>query len=301
MIRHLQHHEIDKALWDLCITQSENGLIYGYSWYLDIVSPNWEALVLDDYEAVFPLTHKKKIFRYLYQPFFTQQLGLFHKTAVTADTVNRFIEAIPAPFKWIDIQLNAANKPNEKWTVTKRTNFLLDLNKPYEKLAKAYSQPTKKNIKKCNRQPLFIEPVDSDTAVDKYIQYKGDVTTALSSADYKRLKQLFKEAEKRQHLLSIGIFNEQKELLVSIVLFTTVNRIYLMHSSASPKGRKARGMYFGLDYIIQQYAGKPVILDFEGSDIRGVADFNKGFGTYKQHYSRLRINRLPWYIKWLKN
>ncbi|MCK4361546.1 MAG: hypothetical protein KAV70_07350, partial [Bacteroidales bacterium] len=80
MIKHLTYQQINKSKWDECIKKSFNGIIYGYSWYLDIVCKHWEALVENDYERVFPLTTGKKFgINYLYQPFFTQQLGVFSK------------------------------------------------------------------------------------------------------------------------------------------------------------------------------------------------------------------------------
>jgi hypothetical protein len=45
-IKYLQHKEIDKAKWDACITNAPNGLIYGYSFYLDCMAKHWDALVL---------------------------------------------------------------------------------------------------------------------------------------------------------------------------------------------------------------------------------------------------------------
>ena len=60
MIVFRSHSEIDKEKWDACIRESANGIIYGYSWYLDIVSPGWAGLIEDAYTAVFPLTQRKK-------------------------------------------------------------------------------------------------------------------------------------------------------------------------------------------------------------------------------------------------
>ncbi|HEU4717664.1 MAG TPA: hypothetical protein VFU15_07515, partial [Bacteroidia bacterium] len=77
-IRHLRSHEIDRQRWDECIRRSFNGIIYAYSWYLDVVSPGWEALADEKYETVMPLTWAKKMsVRYLRTPFFVQQLGVF--------------------------------------------------------------------------------------------------------------------------------------------------------------------------------------------------------------------------------
>lgn len=77
-IRYLKHNEIDKIKWDHTIKNSFNHLPYAYSWYLDCVCPNWHALVTENYEFVFPITLRRKAgVKYLYQPYFTQQLGLF--------------------------------------------------------------------------------------------------------------------------------------------------------------------------------------------------------------------------------
>jgi hypothetical protein len=301
MIRHLQHHEIDKTQWDECIAQSDNSLIYGYSWYLDSMAPGWEALVYGDrYEAVFPLTHRKKIFRYLYQPLLTQQLGLFYRGADGAQLLDQFIEAIPFTFRFINIQLNENNHPAGAYQLTKRKNFVLNLNKPYEKLYKAYSEHAKRNLKKSHKLNLSIKPVESNAALDFYIKHKGNITAAISQADYSSMRLLFAEAAKRNNLQSFGVFNELQELLATAIVFVTPQRFYLINNCASAKGRNCRAMYLMIDDLVRKHAGQSLLLDFEGSDIEGIAHFNKGFGAYKQPYSLLCINRLPWYVRWLK-
>ena len=70
-IRYLAHNDINRDQWDNCIRQAENGLIYGYSWYLDTTAGNWDGLVSGDYEAVMPLPLKKKIFYPVYLPAFS--------------------------------------------------------------------------------------------------------------------------------------------------------------------------------------------------------------------------------------
>ena len=104
---YLKHTEIDKVKWDDCVLNSQNHLPYCYSWYLDIVSPGWDALISNDYEFIFPLTHRRKAgINYLFQPYFTQQLGLFSKNAFEQKTVTAFLSAIPEHFKFIEINLN---------------------------------------------------------------------------------------------------------------------------------------------------------------------------------------------------
>ncbi|MEZ5197052.1 MAG: hypothetical protein R2764_11780 [Bacteroidales bacterium] len=111
MIKYLQNHQIEKSKWDACIKESVNGMVYANSWYLDIVAEDWEALVEDDYERVFPLTTGRKWgIDYLYQPVFTQQLGLFSKSSLSQDTVSCFLDSIPEKYKFIEINLNTFNK-----------------------------------------------------------------------------------------------------------------------------------------------------------------------------------------------
>ena len=67
-IKYLRHQEVDKSKWDNCIDKADNGLIYAYSFYLDHMAKQWDALVLNDYEAVMPLTWNKKFgFYYLWK------------------------------------------------------------------------------------------------------------------------------------------------------------------------------------------------------------------------------------------
>ncbi len=82
MIHYLKNSEIDFEKWDACVAQATNSLIYGYAFYLNAMSENWDALVFGNYEAVMPLVwRKKKGIKYLYQQAFTQQLCIFSITA----------------------------------------------------------------------------------------------------------------------------------------------------------------------------------------------------------------------------
>ena len=150
MIKYLKHSGIDKSKWDETVSRSVNGIIYARSWYLDIVSPGWDALVEDDYTAVFPLTHNRKFgVRYLYQPFFTQQLGLFTRDHLTEKLVNEFLQSIPHKFRFAEIHLNSMNKVDPGcYSVEYRINLELDLIDTYENLRRNYDQNAKRNLKK---------------------------------------------------------------------------------------------------------------------------------------------------------
>ena len=78
MIYYLKRNQLDDNKYNSCIKQSKNSRIYAFSWYLDCVADNWDALVLNDYEAVMPLPWRQKyVIKYIYPPAWTQQLGVF--------------------------------------------------------------------------------------------------------------------------------------------------------------------------------------------------------------------------------
>ena len=148
-IQYLKHNQIDISKWDECISRSKNRLVYAQSWYLDLVCSDWDALVADNYKAVMPLTHGLKYgINYLYQPFFSQQLGVFSTSEPNKQMLEAFIKAIPAKFRFIDINLNKANNFNlEGFQIRKNINIELKLNKPYDEITSGYSNNTKRNIK----------------------------------------------------------------------------------------------------------------------------------------------------------
>lgn len=109
-LRYIPHASIDFSKWDACMHDASNGLIYGYSWYLNALTQQWDALVWNDYEAVMPLTWNKKWgIHYLYQPYFCASLGLFSRNKVDADLLKIFLQHIPSKFRYIDIYLNHGN------------------------------------------------------------------------------------------------------------------------------------------------------------------------------------------------
>ena len=61
MIKFLKNKEIDKQKWDNCLEKSSCAKMYVYSWYLDIISPNWGGLIEDDYASIFPINKSEII------------------------------------------------------------------------------------------------------------------------------------------------------------------------------------------------------------------------------------------------
>ncbi|MFI5220919.1 MAG: hypothetical protein ACHQK8_01240 [Bacteroidia bacterium] len=304
MITYLPHKKIDKIKWDECISHSLNSLIYAYSWYLDEAAPGWDALVIDDYEAVFPLTHRRKFFiRYLYQPHFTQQLGLFYKTNLGAEQLAEVIRAIPKKFRFTEINLNESNRVEDKNLlkhVTEKRNYILELNRPYLKLFKNFSDQHQRNIKRAGKSGLKAESVDLNEVIKLYIKIKGRETLHVGKKDYQRLSNIAKAFHRNQLLISTGIRNTKNQLIAGGLFSVSNNRIVYHLGTSNEEGREKRAMHFLFSDLIEKYAGQNFLFDFEGSEIPGIAHFFKGFGARKQVYFKLHINKLPWFMKLFK-
>lgn len=299
MVKYLKHSRVDKARWDRCIDQSENGLIYAYSWYLDIVSPEWDALVLNDYEAVMPLPWKKKWgVKYIYQPPYCRQLGVFSANRLVLENVSSFIRKIPKSFLHVHQNLNTANSLNN--TTRKRLSDNLtcwvDLNKSYEKLYAGFSKNHKKNIRKALKNNLIINEIEQGLFVKNYLLYyseKGLLEKFLfiEQTFPELINGLIKNADTR----FFGIYLEG-ELIASFVQIEKNERI-LIHTAMTNIGRKKGAVYFLINSIIEKNAESEKILDFAGSNIESIRYRNEGFGSETEVYRSLYYYLTPIFSK----
>jgi len=300
-IQYLTNRQIDKNKWDNCIADAANGLIYGYSFYLDHMAKHWDALVLNDYEAVMPLTWKSKYgINYLYQPFLTAQSGIFGKH-ITEEQVRQFLESIPTSFRLIEINLNSANVSGiPKGFYTHRSNYVLSLNKPYEKLFSLYSKNVQRNIKKAIQLGCFVQ---KDFDVEKIIKLAAQQMKIQGNDEIENIsnfRKLYQYLHSRQMATTYGVFSSQNELLSSCVFLFSHNRGYYILVGNHANSKTTGASHALIDAFIKDNSGKNMLLDFEGSDIPGLAHFYSSFGATNEKYPAIRINRLPFYLRWLK-
>ena len=300
-IKYLQYKEIDKAKWDACISNAPNGLIYGYSFYLDCMAKQWDALVLNDYEAVIPLTWNKKYgFYYLYQPAFTASLGVFGKN-LTKEIIDDFVSMLPSKFKLVEISLNSGNIVGDSRPFSLlRSNHILHLNRSYEQLYKSYRDNHKRNITKAFQLGCRVS---KEIAIDEIIQLNKEQLQHVDGTkpeDYPNFKKLYELLKGRKQAEVYGIIDPKNKVLASAVFFFSHNRAYYIMVGNHPDGKTIGASHALIDAFIKDHAGQNLILDFEGSDIRNLAFFYSGFGATEEIYPALKINRLPFYVKWLK-
>lgn len=297
-IQYLKRHEIKDDLWNDRITNSANGLIYGYSYYLDAMADNWDALVLNNYEVVMPLPWRKKwTIHYLYQPFLTAQLGVFGN-AVSPEVLGNFLKAVPQKFKYWDFSLNHRNLfPVADYPLHQRSNFTLSLQPSYDDVYKAYRENIKRNIRKSKSYGCSTK---TGVAIDAIVELTSFQSTPIATKDVANFARLFAILKKKGAAKTYGIQSKTGELLSSCVFFFSHNRAYYILVGNHPNGRTLGASHALIDAFIKDHAGQNLLLDFEGSDIRNLAFFYSSFGATEERYGAITLNRLPRWARWVK-
>lgn len=292
-LKYITYQNIDKEKWDNCVINATNHLIYGESWYLDIVCPEkWNALVLNDYEAVMPLPLKSKIgLSYVQQPIWTQQLGIFSTIEITPNLIETFLKAIPKKMAMVSLNLNEQNSING-FDLAPKTNLILDLNNTFEALKTNFSSNTKRNSNKAAKADLTTDLNSTD--VTGFINFfKTNIQNPISDYHYDTLQKLVKFSVNNDKGF-IALVKQNDEIVAASFILKANNRLIYRTGTSNPKGKETKAMFLLVNQIIQQYANSNYQLDFEGSEIDGVARFYKGFGASNApyHYYKKINNKL---------
>ncbi|GAO30066.1 hypothetical protein [Geofilum rubicundum] len=272
----LRHDEIDKAKWDAGIARSFHPLIYAESWYLDIVSPKWEAIVSTDYGTLWPLTINRKLkWPVIMQPMFTQQLGLFSSQHLDDNDLTRIFNTNKYPV------FTLQNHSKIAWPETRRTstksNYILGLEKPYPELKKTFSKNCQRNIKKALSQAqTFGDPPTPPAFIAFTRQHKNYL---LTEKHLLILQQIIEEALHRKTGFLLQVTDLKGAPLAMAFFLKKHQRLTFLSGQSSPEGFQHQSMFLIMHQVIQSHAASDLTLDFEGSEVPGIARFYRSFGA----------------------
>jgi hypothetical protein len=301
MIIYLKHNEIDREQWDNCIKDSHRVRPYAFSWYLDIMAPDWEALIDDDYDSVFPIPCSSRFgIQYAATPAFLQQLGAFSPDKSPQKAINEFIDYMPGFYRLIDLNVGQRIN-NDRYRVTLKANYELDLSKPYEKLWSSFSNHCKRNIDKGGRKKLeIVTDITPEELIDLFLNNRGLEIKGIKPRDYQRLNTLMNFCLKNKKGRILGVRKSRKKIIYGIFLVEIKGSKTMLFVVNTPESREKRINYHIVNEIINESAGTKTILDFAGSSIPSIASFMESFGSINVPFYRIYRNRLPWPIRMLK-
>jgi hypothetical protein len=301
MIVYLKHTEIDKDQWDACIAASPGRKPYAYSWYLDIMSPGWEALVDDDYDSVFPVPARERYgIKYIATPVFLQQLGAFSPDKAAENAINEYLDYMPEFYRLVD--LCVGQKVNYAgYTVSERVNYELDLSHPYEQLRENFDHACRRNIEKSFREKVrMTDDISPFDLIDLFTRMKEEVAGKIRQRDFSRLKELMVYCIQTDKGNISGVRDENGKIIFGQFIIKFAGQVNLLFGVNTPESREKRINYYFINEIIKESAGKKLTLDFAGSSIPSVGSFMSSFGSVIKPYYRIYKNSLPLPVRWLK-
>lgn len=282
----LNRQQIDEAKWNMCIEQSGFDRVNAQVWYLDIVAKGWQALVLNDYDAVMPMAIKQRWgIRYITLPDWSQQLGIFSRVVLHSDTIHLFYQRIPYVFR--HLQVNSRPNPDKTMACSQQLpNCELMLCHDKATLMHQFSQNTKRNVRKsaaCElSMPLENHANEFLVFMDQWARFE------CSPKQRELLRQIITDAIARDCGWIVKACSQTGEVLAMVFFLKSKTRIIYHTSVSSPQGYDSCATYAIVNHIIRQYAGSGLILDFEGSRIDGIKRFFEGFGAVDCPYYSLK-------------
>lgn len=297
-IQRIKHDDIDIKKWNKTILKSEIPTVYAHSYFLDAMCYTWEALVINDYETVFPLTWKKKFgIKYLPQPYFTSQLGVFG--VIDDEREKLFYQYILKHFKLIEYELNSANHIQSKYIQPKHT-FVIEYKNGF-----SFNQNTKRNIAKAKASGMRVLEVPeleitwlSEQILNPFLLQELNIP----ELEVSHFGDLVANCLYSNALYTLTTVNEKNEIkAIAHFVFNSRYALFLKGTNTD-KADNSGSMHLLMEHAINFFAEKKVeCFDFGGGSVNeGLANFYKGFGGTQRNFSFLRVNNLPKALKLLK-
>jgi hypothetical protein len=297
-IRYVKNRNIDYLLWDQCIKNSSNQLLYAHSWYLDIVNPYWDALIYGNYEFVMPLSVKQKLgISFLLQPIYAQQQGIFPEPDLVIQ--NMFLSHLRDRFRYITINLHSDHSEPfpDGFKVESKNNCILNLSASYDELKSHYSKHTRRQIKKAEDQQVFIlKGIQSKEYMD--LKFSSG-TNKPSQPVMQTLRWLIEYGTRQGNGIIYAAYTKENILCAAAYFLFGQKRVTYLNAVSSEEGKNVSAMHKIVDQFIHDHASFPLTLDFEGSAIPGIARFYEGFGAENEFYFCLKSNKLPLPLRWI--
>ncbi|TAF93298.1 MAG: GNAT family N-acetyltransferase [Cytophagia bacterium] len=309
-VRLLGRSAINDQAWNTFVGQSPQQIIYAYTWYLDVVSPRWVALIIEDenrqWIAAMPVPLRRKFGVWVVcQPLFCQLLGIYCRAGCDNSLTNSaLLTTLPHFFCYASIYTGIFGKQTA-WPDFFQTqhceNYILPLQQPYQAIHEGYTADRRINLKRAqNFGWQSQESTDIEPLIGLFAQHHAPrIAGGVSEKSYQLLRRLFEVlAQKKMVQLRYALKDNQIEAGILLVLDT--KRIIYLFNAASELGRQKNARTYLIDSTLQHYANEDLYFDFESPPIDSIAAFYHSFGSIAEPYTQFRYNQLPFWMQKLR-
>lgn len=293
-VRLIKKEDLDKVKYNSCVHYANNGNIFGYWWYLDAVSKDWEVLVEGDYESVMPLVWREDFLKTkaLHQPGLLRESGIYSINVLSAVRIQKFLEAIPDTYKKINIHLNEQNTTGDfpNFEKIEKTNHQMLLMDDYQKLANAYTESLKTRIEKAESNQLqSITNKKPEVIADFYKKYTSEQNNL--NHNFHTIQRIMYNALHRGWGFTSSVLDKDGGMLASNFFIYSHKKVVNLLPVVSPKGKELGALELMMDTLIKTHAGRPLILDFNTMEDNQLA---KDFGARSNVFYQLKQDSRKW-------
>lgn len=300
MVQHLQHHQIDFNKWDACILRASHADPFLLSSWLNVVDPNWSALVADDYAGIFPVFQTKKMrWSFFDLPNFVQKISVYGDV--------QFEKEIAEHLKILHTKIDYVCYTTDERLVVDPTVAKIARRHQILELNEGVRFPTKvwgRNIRKAETSgltELIAVPIEVFvTALKKELIEKGN---PYKKEDYVLLEALAIESDRAGYGFIEGIKDETGTFTCGQFYIYITGKIYLVACFSNEVARQHSLLHYLLYQLIdKKYKQDATVrVHFGGSNLPVIADFNKNFGAVDEPFVLVYKNNLPFWFRIFKH
>jgi hypothetical protein len=314
MYKYLRNEEIDYVKWDNCMHSSKHGHIFALSFYLDVVSPGWEAIVDEgegEYTLIFPIAIQEKLgIKYAYQPLYVHYLGIISINELKDDDYKTIGELLRRHIKLIANYsfniFNSSDQINKYFGPlhnSPQTTHLIDLNENYPVVYSRFKDDQKRKLKKANSKYIVEESNNITVLLNLFRKYTHHRIFMKSEESYGLLEMLYDQLLINDMCkLYYSIDKETYKAEAGALFLIFKKHIMIFISSVSDQGKTNGAAVQLINHVLQAYSGQGYIFDFKaGGKVESLHRFFRSFGGTEATFSKIRYNHLPFPIPQIRN
>ena len=185
-------------------------------------------------------------------------------------------------------------------SIVSKKNFIIQLNDTYHSIINHYSKNVLENIKKSKKEALTYDSSFNLLGIPLYEKLYEKKISNISPTDFINFTTLCRHLHSTNNCFTRIVRDKHQNILSSAIFLKDNRRIYNIMNATTIMGRNKEANYFLFDNLLQEFAGSTLVLDFEGSELPGVAAFYQKLGAINQPYFHYHLNKLPGILRWLK-
>ncbi len=297
-IKHLSNEAIDQQKWDSCVHYANNGNVFGYRWFLNNISKDWDALVEGDYTSVMPIFWKQNKWskqKSIYTPSLIRHAGLYSTSVLSTQRLMHFLNAIPDEFKGAQqLRLNEQNylpDAPEGFALQEHKNYQLMMSLSYDRLKAKYDKDMISSIQKAFDKGYKTANNSRPEQIADFLKTHS-FTGKNGESNFHASQRIMYNVLHRGKGFASTLLGPKGQLAAVNFLIYSHSRILSIFSAATPQAEADGAMNMIYDLIIGTHSRRPMLLDFNTSE-----SWPEKFGAEESIFPEIIKQDVKWWNK----